>query len=187
VLQPRFERFRRAHLAWTSANDRVAVAVAVETEKRLAQGEADAEQDELVDHLAMSLVADGFSRIAPFKGFSPLGPALLKRLDALKEAKACLQLAHGVRRAKKASAKSKSIALRLAAASKAVLAFSAPIQRAETEAVARRRNRNALVAEWGKAYRLLKGAAKLERDESGTATFDALFSPRTSRAPKKGR
>jgi hypothetical protein len=183
-LKSRFERFRRAHLAWVAANNKVESAAEVETAKRLNQAEADAEQDELVDLLATMLVTDGFSRTSPFKNLSAFAPTQMKKLGDVKEAKACLQLARNVSKSKTASAKTKTVAAKLVTAANKVIALAKPIADAQEGTSGRRQNRDALVGEWGKSYRLLKQAALLEREEEGTTTFDALF-PAQSRPAKK--
>ena len=183
TLQTRFARFVKAHDAWMRADATVAGASATEGTHRLAKGEADAAQDELIDQLATALAADGFNRINPFKGLSPSSPSRLKDLGDAAEAKAAQSLAARVSKSKSASPKSKAIATKLSKAAGQVLALDAKVVSADKATTAKRTSRNALLTEWTKAYGLLKLAAKLLKNEGDPVPFDTLF----PEAPKKSK
>jgi hypothetical protein len=80
----------------------VSAARDLEADRRLARGELDATQDHIIDALATSLVADGFSRI---KTVSALPPTKLKGLGEVAEAKASRALAKRMAANKQASSK----------------------------------------------------------------------------------
>jgi hypothetical protein len=83
----RRDRSRHGRPLWER---QVSAARDLEADRRLARGELDATQDHIIGALATSLVADGFSRIAPLETFSALPPTKLKGLGDVAEAKASL-------------------------------------------------------------------------------------------------
>lgn len=135
--------------------------------------------------LATKLVGDGFPRTRPLKAFSSRSVAEFKKLGDDVEAIAAIKLVASVRRNAQASAASKRAGQQLEAAAKAVLAASGRVTPAATESAARRHQRDALIAEWLKAYSLLRLACELVEASGGEPLSSTLLPAEPHRAPKK--
>jgi hypothetical protein len=176
--------FQARHKAWLAAHAKTMTAKAREQELRLNRSELDAKQDLAVDALAAALAGDGFDRLNPFKSFGGPSPSRLKEMGDEQEAVRAIALAAAVQKDKKASAATRKAAQVLAAAAKPVIDASKAVVPAAATATAQRNQREALVSGWGKAYALLRMAAKLEEDSGGAPLYSTLF-PTVSRPKRK--
>lgn len=102
-VKGRLDAFAAAHRSYAEAQRKVdAVEAALATEQaRLAQ--LDADQDDAVEALALSLSNDGQPRNNPFANFSNLGPGRLKSMAVADEAKAIHTLVATLQRSKSLS------------------------------------------------------------------------------------
>ena len=146
-----------------------------ELDRRLTRGELDAKQDQAADVLVTKLAGDGFSRTQPFKAFGGPAASRLKELDDLAEATLAQKIARNVRRHKDTSPASKKAAQHLATAALAVVKATKTIAPAATESALRRRQRDALIAEWTKSYALLRLAAAFVEASGGEPLRSTLF------------
>lgn len=174
-VKAQLARFGAAHRAFLAAQGKTNTAKDAELDQRFLRGELDAKQDAAIDTLASRLAGDGFPRVNPFKAFAAKAPNILKALGDDAEAAAALKLARAVQKHRQASAGAKKAAQVLGKAAQAVLGASKAVAPAAAESFVRRSQRDALVAEWSKAYSLLRIASQLTEASGGEPLHSTLF------------
>lgn len=189
-IAPRIDAFKKVHLAYIAADAAVEKADQAVRAQQTKVAELDVTQDECVDALATSAVADEMPRLAPFKALKFDTPSAIKRMGHVNEAHVALSLADAVTKRKAKMPHSQKAALALAKASKSVIVAAKPIEGLIKKRKAAMSQRDALELGWEKAFAALKRAARAAADDGHVGLYSALFessAPKAKSAAKKAK
>ena len=176
--------FKKAHVAFVKAADKVAAAEAVRDAAHASVAGCDVTQDGSVEPLVLALVLAGAPRLTPLKGLSNMTPSELKKMAAAKAAKELLRIVAAV-------TKRGGVTPGLKRALKGTTDAATAVQKAMVSVVPREKlyqeslaGRDALSQPWETALAYLKRAARVAEDNGATGLFAALFQ-RNAETPKK--
>jgi len=175
LIKERLAAFERAQRAYVASQDKVNAAEARLAAAQTRLGELDADQDDAVDALARTLVADGQSLKNPFAVVGSFTPRQLMAQPVAEEAKAIHQLAAAVQRAKglsKVSLQAAQAADKAAGAVEQQLAQMTKLQDAIRHA---RHERDAAAQTWAAQLAALKRGARAAADDGAPGLYAALF------------
>lgn len=185
-VKAKLKAFADAHKLFRSLQGAVAAAENALASHRVTVAEADVDQDDAVFDLANKLVADGFERTRPFKGFSTKPPSELASLGYTKEAKEATALAKKVIASKKCGKPSKDAAKRLLKAAAAVVKALEPLSKWDAVYRAALARRDAVAQQWTTALASLRRASVAAADDGHKHIYRALFESTATPVKKKG-
>lgn len=189
-IEARLAAFKKAHGEYTAANAAVEKADQAVRAQQTKVAELDVTQDERVDDLATTAVADGMPRLSPFKALKFAAPGAIKTMGYVDEANEALSLAAAVTKRKSKMPHSQKAAKALAQAAKAVIAAAKPIEALTKKRKAAISRRDALEQGWEKTFAALKRAARAAADDGHVGLYTALFessAPKAKTAAKKAK
>jgi hypothetical protein len=175
LVKTRLTRFERANRAYVDAQRRVEAAEADLHAKQARLNERDVEQDQAVDALGRSLIADGQAARNPFRLFGGPPPIRLMRLAFGDEAKEIRRLAVAIRGSKTRSKPTLVATQAAVRAAKAVEQAMGPVARAQNAVRRARHKRDALAGTWESALAALKRGTRAAADEGAPELHAVLF------------
>ena len=183
AVKKRLALFATAHKELRAAEEAITKADDALRAQQTKVADADISQDDAVDALAVALVADGASRIQPFKKLGFASPSDLKELGYAREAKEAKRLAKAASKGK-TSKGTAAACKKLDGAAQAVKTALASIPKLDEALRGARTRRDAVAQPWETAFVALKNAARAAEDDGARGIFDALFQVDAPRAKK---
>jgi len=186
AVKTSFDAFAEVHRSYTEAQRTVDTMEQALEERQAQTAQLDADQDDALEALAVSLVNDGEPRTRPFGRFANQSPARLKGLPLDEEVKGIQALVTALQREKALSPATQAAAQTALAAAQKVETALPPLLERRSQLKAARSVRDTIAQKWDTYLSALRLAVRGAAATAVPGMYTALFG-RGTRPSKKAK